>query len=61
MSNVLEIGVAGHSDCPTDPLADQGHNVTGFDQLLYEERFLKTVLSAFINDVTRVATRYKYP
>jgi len=44
MNNVLVVGGAGYiGGCLTDLLVEQGHHVTVFDRLLYEERFLKEV------------------
>lgn len=43
MSNVLVIGGAGYiGGLTTDLLIEKGHTVTVFDNLLYEERFLKS-------------------
>jgi nucleoside-diphosphate-sugar epimerase len=42
MSNVLVVGGAGYiGGLTTDLLLEKGHTVTVFDNLLYEERFLK--------------------
>ncbi|MEM2144977.1 MAG: SDR family oxidoreductase [Candidatus Jordarchaeaceae archaeon] len=42
MSNVLVVGGAGYiGGITTDLLIEKGHNVTVYDNLLYEERFLK--------------------
>lgn len=44
MKNILLIGGAGYiGGCLTDQLLQKGYNVTVFDRLLYEDRFLKDV------------------
>ena len=64
MSNVLVVGGAGYiGGCLTDVLLDQGHHVTVFDRLLYEERFLKEVPFVFgdIRDTALLASiHHKY-
>ena len=64
MSNVLVVGGAGYiGGCLTDVLVGQGHNVTVFDRLLYEERFLKEVPFVFgdVRDTGALASiHHKY-
>jgi len=44
MKNVLVVGGAGYiGGCLSDMLIEKGYNVTVFDRLLYEDRFLKEV------------------
>ena len=64
MKNVLVVGGAGYiGGCLTDLLLEKGCNVTVFDRLLYEERFLKNVPFIFgdIRDTdTLVKIQSKY-
>jgi nucleoside-diphosphate-sugar epimerase len=48
MKNILVVGGAGYiGGCLTDQLLQKGYNVTVFDRLLYEDRFLKDVPLVF--------------
>ena len=64
MRNVLIVGGAGYiGGCLTDQLMAKGYNVTVFDRLLYEERFLKKVpfLYGDVRDTdTLAAVQSKY-
>jgi nucleoside-diphosphate-sugar epimerase len=64
VNTVLVIGGAGYiGGCLTDLLASQGHHVSVFDRLLYEERFLKHIPFIFgdVRDTDAlVAIHHKY-